>query len=367
MSGSSFGELFKVTTFGESHGPAVGCVIDGCPSGLKIDEESLRNFVRRRRPGQSDLVTSRKESDEIEILSGIFMGETTGTPIAVIIKNEGMDPGSYDDLKNVYRPGHADLTYYMKYGFRDYRGGGRSSGRETAGRVIAGAIASQILSEIGISVCAFTESIGDVCINKLDFSERLSNDLYMPDREAFFKAKDLIKQVRSEKDSIGGVISCLIRGLPGGIGEPVFDKLDAQLSKAVMSIGAVKSVEFGNGFKAALSRGSEFNDQYYMREGSIEKKTNNAGGIYGGISDGSDIIIRAAVKPTPSIGKNQDTVTTDGEDTTISIKGRHDPCIVPRAVSVVEAMVAITVLDLCMRAMSTRLSDIKNFFRNLKE
>ena len=367
MSGSSFGELFKVTTFGESHGPAVGCVIDGCPAGLKIDEESLRNFVRRRRPGQSDLVSSRKESDEIEILSGIFMGQTTGTPIAVIVRNEGMDPAGYEDLKNVYRPGHADLTYYMKYGFRDYRGGGRSSGRETLGRVIGGAIASQILSEIGVSVTAYTESIGSVTINKLDFSERLSNDLYMPDREACRRASDLIRQVRSEKDSIGGVIACLIRGLPGGIGEPVFDKLDAELSKAIMSIGAVKSLEFGSGLRAATSRGSEFNDQYYMSEGSVEKKTNNGGGIYGGISDGTDILIRAAVKPTPSIGKKQNTVTKDGEDTEIEIKGRHDPCIVPRAVSVVEAMACITVLDLCMRAMPSRLSYIKQFFRNLKE
>lgn len=360
MSGSTFGRSFRVTTFGESHGKAIGCIIDGCPAGLALSEADLTPFMERRRPGQSSFTTGRKEADEAEILSGVFEGRTTGTPISLLIRNKDMHSKDYDDLKDLYRPGHADYTFEAKYGIRDHRGGGRSSGRETAARVAAGAVASKLLGEFGITVRAYTESIGPYAISSFDPDEK--NDLYMPDKEAYEKASAYVRELMEQCDSAGGVISCIIHNVPAGLGEPVFDKLSADLAKACMSIGAVKGFEIGDGFQAALSKGSCNNDPFFIKDGSIAKKTNHAGGLLGGISDGSDIIIRCAVKPTASIASTQHTVNRMGDETTLNIKGRHDPVIVPRAVVVVESMAAITIADALMVNMSSRLDRMKEFY-----
>lgn len=365
MSGSTFGNIFRISTWGESHGRALGAVIDGCPAGMLLCEEDIQTFLDRRKPGQSKYVTQRKESDKVEILSGVFEGRTTGTPISLIVRNESQRSADYSDIANYYRPGHADYTFDEKYGFRDYRGGGRSSGRETIGRVAAGAVASKILKQLGIEVYAYASAIGGIELDNNNFSlaERDNNPFAIPDAKAAQKIKEYADRKLEECNSMGGIIECVVENMPAGIGEPVFDKLDANLSKAVMSIGAVKGVEIGDGFKVAQSTGLDNNDAFRMQDGRVVKKTNHSGGILGGISDGSDIILRAAIKPTPSIASVQQTVNKQGEEIDISIHGRHDPMIVPRAVVVVEAMTAITLVDMLFTGMTSRLDRIADFYK----
>lgn len=370
MAGSIFGTIFRVSTWGESHGAGLGVVIDGCPAGLPLSREDIQGWLDRRKPGQSKFTTSRQEGDEVEILSGVFEGKTTGTPIALEVRNKDQRSKDYSGIMNLYRPGHADYTFDQKYGFRDYRGGGRSSGRETVGRVAAGAVAAKILKELGITVRAFTRSIGPVEISPEHFNwdEMENNKLYMPDAQAAGEAQAYLEKLMGACDSAGGVIECRIEGLPAGIGEPVFDKLDANLAKAVLSIGAVKGFEIGEGFKAPRLTGSADNDEFASETDEsgtkrIYKKTNHAGGVLGGISDGSTVVFRAAFKPTASIAREQHTVTREGEETPIVIKGRHDPVIVPRAVVVVEAMAALTVCDLLLCSMTSRMDRIQEFFR----
>lgn len=366
MAGSTFGTIFKVTTWGESHGKGVGVIVDGCPAGLELDEQKIQQYLNRRKPGQTRYSTPRKEEDLVEIQSGVFEGKTTGTPISLVVYNKTQRSKDYSEIAGYYRPGHADYTFDQKYGFRDYRGGGRSSGRETIGRVAAGAIAEELLKSLGIQVQAYTKSIGDVTVDmdKATPENIMKSPLYMPDPEASEKAELFLERKMQEQDSAGGVIECIVKGMPAGIGEPVFDKLDANLAKAVMSIGAVKGVEIGDGFAVAGVFGSDNNDSFCKgQDGKIAKTTNHAGGILGGMSDGSDIILRAAIKPTPSIARQQQTVNRDGEDIEISIKGRHDPIIVPRAVVVVEAMTAICVLDMILLGMTSRLDRIQEFWK----
>ena len=365
MFGSSIGNIFKITTWGESHGKAVGVVVDGCPAGLPLSEEDIQIFLNRRKPGQSPYATPRNEDDQVEILSGVFEGRTTGTPISMMVWNKTARSADYSEIASYYRPGHADYTFDEKYGFRDYRGGGRSSGRETIGRVAAGAIASKFLNTLGIRLHAYTSSIGSVAIaeNRKDFSDIFNNPLNMPDKEAALQAEQLLQEMMANKDSVGGTIDCEITGLPSGIGDPVFEKLDANLAKAIMSIGSVKGVEIGDGFQVTSAFGSENNDAFYIKDNKVTKKTNHAGGILGGISDGSPIYLRAAIKPTPSIFQTQQTVNKDGENIDIQIKGRHDPVIVPRAVVVVESMAAITVMDALLANMTSRMDHIVKFYK----
>lgn len=368
MSGSIHGKSFSISTWGESHGEGYGVVVDGCPAGLPIEESQIQDYLERRKPGQTKYATSRKEDDKVSILSGVFQGKTTGTPISLIIFNENQRSSDYSDIASYYRPGHADYTYDQKYGFRDYRGGGRSSGRETTSRVAAGAIATKILKELGISVYAYTKSIGPVTINyqKCRKENSLNDPLSMPDPDASKKAEQYILKKKDEQDSVGGVIECIVTGMPPGIGEPIFDKLDAALSKAVMSIGAVKGVEIGDGFEVANRTGSQNNDPFaYDNNKNLIKLTNHAGGILGGISDGSEIVLRAAIKPTASIGRPQRTANKENENIEIQIVGRHDPIIVPRAVVVVESMVAITLVDYLFQGMTSRMDKIKEFYNKL--
>lgn len=365
MAGSTFGNSFKITTWGESHGKGIGVVVDGCPAGLPLDEAVIQTYLDRRKPGQTRYSTPRKESDTVEILSGVFEGKTTGTPISLMVMNTSQRSKDYSEIASYYRPGHADYTFDEKYGFRDYRGGGRSSGRETIGRVAGGAVACEILKSLGIEVCAYTKAIGEVVIDNTKASAEniAKSPLYMPDLEASEQAERLLESKMKERDSVGGVIECIVKGVPAGLGDPVFEKLDANLAKAVMSVGAVKGVEVGDGFAVAGRFGSENNDAFCMdSEGNVIKKSNHAGGILGGISDGSDIILRAAIKPTPSIAREQQTVNRDGEEIEISIKGRHDPIIVPRAVVVVESMVAMVILDMLFASMTSNLERIQKFF-----
>lgn len=365
MSGSVCGKLFTVTTWGESHGKGIGAVIDGCPAGLMLDVQYIQTYLNRRKPGQTIYSTPRKEDDKVEILSGVFEGRTTGTPISLVVYNENQHSGDYSEISKVYRPGHADYTFDQKYGFRDYRGGGRSSGRETIGRVAAGAIACAILKDLGISVQAYTKAIGPISINysNTNINNIMKSPLFLPDLEASQKAEEFLSDLMKNHNSAGGIIECIVTGMPAGIGEPVFDKLDASLAKAVMSIGAVKGVEIGDGFQAAHLTGAENNDEFVIsNDYTISKSSNHAGGILGGISDGSDIILRAAVKPTPSIFRPQNTVNTEHENVEINIRGRHDPIIVPRAVVVVESMVAITLTDLLFAGMTSQMSRIKDFY-----
>lgn len=410
MAGSIFGTILTMTTWGESHGPAVGVTVDSCPAGIALCEEDIQAYLDRRKPGQSRYSTKRNESDRVEILSGIFEGRTTGTPISMMVRNQDQRSRDYGEIASCYRPGHADYTFDAKYGFRDYRGGGRSSGRETIGRTAAGAVAAKILGELGISVKAYTRQIGPVSISPERFclEDREKNRLYMPDQEAAREAEQFLEEKMAQKNSAGGIVECVISGVPAGVGEPVFEKLSANLAKAVCSIGAVKGFEIGDGFAAAASTGAENNDAFRMlrekeiwaeeireegpqeeeildreilREESqkaaerrkacpeemrggkrIVKATNHAGGILGGISDGSDIVFRAAFKPTPSIASPQQTVNRDGEEIEISIKGRHDPIIVPRAVVVVEAMAAFTVADMMLCGMGARMDRVKEFY-----
>ncbi len=365
MSGNSFGNIFRITTWGESHGKALGVVVDGVPAGLALCEEDIQCFLDRRKPGYSGIASSRNETDCVEILSGIFEGRTIGTPISMLVKNVAQISKDYEEIASVYRPGHADYTYDAKYGFRDYRGGGRSSGRETIGRVAAGAIASKILKELGVDLYAYTSQIGSVSIEHKRFERENITKLptAMPDALANEQALKLLAEAKQNLDSVGGVIECKVDGLMPGIGNPVFEKLDANLAKAIMSIGAVKAIEIGDGFQASSCYGTENNDSFCMKNDQISKETNHAGGILGGISDGDQIIIRAYVKPTPSVFSTQKTVNQTGEEIEIQLKGRHDPVIVPRAVVVVEAMTAITVLDALLMNMTARLDKIIDFYK----
>ena len=381
MAGSQFGKIFHISTFGESHGKALGVVVDGCPAGLSLSEEDIQEMLERRRPGKNLKMTQRKEGDKVEILSGIFEGKTTGTSIAMVVWNEDQRSKDYGEIAHAFRPGHADYGFFAKYGFRDYRGGGRSSGRETIARVAAGAIAKKMLLELGVSVRAKVIELAGISLTE--------------DRQkAELLAEQKILSLREQGDSAGGVVECLVEGLPAGIGEPVFDKLDASLAKAVMSIGAVKSVEIGDGIEVSKSLGSENNDAFFLMEendceskeqhydseergshsismaegsksfmGSLRKGSNHSGGILGGMSDGSTIRIRAGFKPTPSISKPQQTVNEAGEEITIAIKGRHDPTVVERANVVVEAMTALTVLDAMLENLSARLDYVKRAYR----
>ena len=366
MSGSNYGNLFKISTWGESHGKAVGVVIDGAPSGLNLTEDIVQKFLNRRRPGQNEYTTKRNESDIVEFLSGVFDGKTTGTPISMFVKNNDHHSQDYKDIANYYRPGHADYTFDAKYGFRDYRGGGRTSGRETIGRVCGGAVASEILKQLNINICAYTKSISNISIDydKSNQYNIFKNPFFMPDLEAAASVEELAKTSIENQDSLGGIIECVISGIPAGIGEPVFEKLDANISKGILSIGAVKGIEFGSGFEAATKTGSQNNDSFIADDnGEISKLSNNAGGILGGISDGSEIIFRTAIKPTSSIGKTQKTVNRLGENIEINVKGRHDPLIVPRAVVVVESMAAITLVDMLFMNMSAKMDSILKFYK----
>ena len=356
MAGNSFGELFKVTTFGESHGKALGVTIDGMPAGINFDLDFIQSEMNRIRPGGNTLGTARNEGDEIEVISGVFEGVTTGCPITLIIKNTSQKSHDYSQIKDVYRPGHADYTYEAKFNVRDYRGGGRSSGRETSMRVAAGAVAKLLLNQVGIKIKAGTIQIGDIKAETLDFNHEFKNELSCPDEDASAKMIELIKKAKDDLDSIGGVIECHVNGMIAGLGDPCFDKLDALLAHAILSIGACKGFEIGKGFESAKLYGSQNNDQMKMVNGEITYLSNNAGGILGGISNGNEIVFRAAFKPTPSIYKEQETINKNHEDVTIAIKGRHDPCIVPRAVVVVEAMTALVLADryLVWRAYDAR-------------
>ncbi len=362
MNKSTFGRQFTVTTWGESHGKALGAVVDGCPAGLPLCEEDIQKYLDRRKPGQSRYTTARKEGDLVEILSGVFEGKTTGTPISLMIRNMDQRSRDYGNIASSYRPGHADYTFDAKYGFRDYRGGGRSSGRETIGRVAAGAVAAKILESLGISFCTYTKSVGPVSIKNFCREEIANNAFYMPDAEAAQEAAAYLEQCMKAHDSAGGVIECRIQGVPAGLGTPVFEKLDAMLAQAVMSIGAVKGVEIGDGFQVCTMNGSQDNDGFRVENGRIEKTSNHAGGIMGGISDGSEIILRAAVKPTASISQPQNTVNNTGENISLEIHGRHDPVIVPRAVVVVESMCALALTDALFTNMSARLDRIQKFY-----
>lgn len=363
MAGSSLGTIFRITTWGESHGRGIGVVVDGCPAGLAISEEAVQVFLDRRKPGQSRYTTKRAEADRVEILSGVFEGRTTGTALSMMVWNTDQHSRDYSNIADCYRPGHADYGFDQKYGFRDYRGGGRSSGRETIGRVAAGAVASLLLRELGISLTTYTRSIGPISIQSFCAEEIFHNPLYMPDPEAAARASRWLEDCMQRQDSSGGVVECRVQGMKAGAGDPVFEKLDANLAKAILSIGAVKGVEIGDGFSAASSTGLTNNDPFIRdQEGRISKRTNHAGGILGGISDGSDILLRAAFKPTPSIASPQETVNRQGQPITLEIRGRHDPVIVPRAVVVVEAMTAITLADALLCGMSSRLESVKKIW-----
>ena len=364
MAGSSFGNIFKITTWGESHGKALGVVIDGVPAGLSLSETDIQPYMDRRAPGRNAISTPRKEADEVEILSGIFEGKTTGTPISIMVRNTSQHSADYSAISQIYRPGHADYTFDAKYGFRDYRGGGRSSGRETLCRVAAGAVAAKVLQELGIKITAYTKSIGPVTIDPANFDANLitTTPTCMPDAEADAKAMEYLSTVRENMDSAGGVIECQITGMPVGVGDPVFEKLSANLAKAVMSIGAMKAIEFGDGTNVANANASTNNDPFEMKGGKVVKASNHSGGVLGGMSDGDTIILRSYVKPTPSIFQTQNTVNKDGENVEINIAGRHDPIIVPRAVVVVESMCAITILDALMMNMSAKMDSLTKFY-----
>jgi len=359
LSGNVFGRAFRIATYGESHGAAVGVVIDGCPAGIELSEEDVQRELDRRRPGQSKVTTERAEEDRVSILSGVFEGRTLGTPIAMLVRNRDVEPEAYLELKNKPRPSHADYTYHAKYGARDWRGGGRASGRETLARVAGGAVAKRLLEREGIKVLGHTVEVAGIRSRELSFQEIEANSETNPvrcaDREAAKKMEEAILKAREEGDSVGGVVEVIALNVPPGLGEPVFDKLDADLAKALMSIGAVKGVEVGAGFEAARRRGSENNDEFAVREGRIVTLTNNSGGIQGGISNGMPIVVRAAVKPTSSIAREQRTVDLSTlEETTITVRGRHDPCIVPRVLPVCEAMVALVLADHLLRQREAR-------------
>jgi len=357
--GNTFGRKFKITTFGESHGKAIGVTIDGCPAGLEIDEEFIQSELDRRKPGQSKITTQRKEGDKAEILSGVFEGRSTGTPIAIIIYNKDQKSRDYSHIAEKFRPSHADYTYESKYGIRDYRGGGRSSARETAARVAAGAIAKLMLKEIGIDVQAYVSQVGGLKLDKpyteLDISNAESNMVRCPDDNIANEMIALIDQTRKNQDTIGGVVTGVITGTPVGLGEPVFNRLHADLGKAMLSINAVKGFEYGSGFEGVKMLGSEHNDAFRKVDGVVTTDTNLSGGIQGGISNGQDIYFNVAFKPVATIMKDQDSIDKEGNPTTVSGKGRHDPCVVPRAVPIVEAMAALVIADFYLLNKSSKL------------
>ena len=365
MAGSTFGTIFRISTWGESHGKGVGVVVDGCPAGIPLCEEDIQQDLNKRKPGQNRYTTARSESDTVEILSGVFEGKTTGTPISLLVRNQDQRSRDYGNIANLYRPGHADYTFDQKYGFRDYRGGGRSSGRETIGRVAAGAIARKLLAELGITVTAYVSSIGPVEIDRehMDFSYIEESIVRMPDPDATKKAQAYMEDCLNAQDSCGGAIECVVTNLPAGLGEPVFDKLDASLAKAIMSIGAVKAVEIGDGTMVSHKKGSENNDCYGTDENGVPYKlTNHSGGILGGISDGTPVFLRASFKPTPSIAQTQSMLGRDGMCHEEAIHGRHDPIIVSRAVIVVEAMTMVTIVDQLLMGMSSRIENVKKVY-----
>ena len=365
MAGSTFGNIFKITTWGESHGKGVGVVVDGCPAGLSLCEEDIQKFLNRRKPGQSKFTTPRKEDDSVEILSGVFEGKTTGTPISLVVYNKNQQSKDYSEIASYYRPGHADYTFDMKYGFRDYRGGGRSSGRETIGRVAAGAIAAKILKTLNISFTTYVSSIGDIVSDPADFdADYISkNELNMPDAKSCEAASAYLSDIMAQNDSIGSTVKCIVSGVPAGLGDPVFDKLDANLAKALMSIGAVKAVEIGDGVMVSENTGSYDNDGFHIEDGVVNKNSNHAGGILGGISDGSDLLLTCHFKATPSIASTQKTINKSGENIDVSIRGRHDPIIGPRAVVVVESMAAITIVNALFDNMSARMDKLVEFYK----
>ena len=355
MAGNSFGELFRITTFGESHGTAIGCVIDGCPSLLEISKEDIQKELDRRKPGQSEIATSRSEDDRVEILSGVFNGKTTGTPICLLIKNKDQHSTDYSEIKDIFRPGHADFTYFIKYGIRDYRGGGRASARETACRVAGGAIAKKFLKQqFDIEIVAYTKTIGDikssVDLDKLKVEDVEKNISRCPDDNANIKMIELIEKLKNEGNSVGGSIGCVVKNCPAGLGEPIYDKLSAGLASAMFSINAVKGFEIGEGFISSCLTGKENNDDFFVENGAIKTKTNHCGGILGGISNGQNIEFTTHFKPIATIKTEQNTINTNFENVKLQItKGRHDPCCVFRAVPVVEAMTAIVLMDMCLK------------------
>ena len=354
---NTIGQLYRLTTFGESHGPGIGGVIDGMPAGIKVDYDLLNKELARRRPGQSALTTGRKEADEVEILSGIYEGMTTGCPIGFFVKNSDQHSHDYSNLENLFRPSHADYTYFCKYGIRDHRGGGRSSARETISRCVAGAFAKMVLSQVGISVQAYTAQVGNIAVDRdyhhLDLTLTETNAVRCPDSEKAQQMTDLIQKIKQDGDTIGGIIACVVKGVPVGLGEPVFGKLHAALGSAMLSINAAKGFEYGLGFDGIAQRGSQQNDPFVTDgDGNITTKTNNSGGIQGGISNGQDIFFRVAFKPVATLLKVQNTVDKEGQAVTFKANGRHDPCVLPRAVPIVEAMAAITLLDFYLQAMA---------------
>lgn len=355
---NSYGTLFKISTFGESHGPAIGVIIDGCPAGLTIDEAFIQSELDRRKPGQSRITTQRKEEDTFKILSGVFEGVSTGTPIAIVIENQDQRSKDYSHIAETFRPSHADYTYQAKYGVRDYRGGGRSSARETAARVAAGAVAKLFLKHSGVSIQAYVSQVGEIKaphFSTLDLSKTEDNIVRCPDAATAERMISLIDQVRLDRDTIGGVVTCVIKNTPVGLGEPVFDKLHAELGKAMLGINAVKGFEYGSGFDGIALRGSQHNDEFYNDEGRIRTKTNLSGGVQGGISNGEEIYFNVAFKPVATIMQDQASVDKNGNAVTVSGKGRHDPCVVPRAVPIVEAMAALVIADFILRSRGSKI------------
>ena len=356
---NTFGNLFTLTTFGESHGPAVGGVVDGMPAGIDIDMEFVQNELNRRRPGQSSITTSRNEADRVELLSGVFEGKSTGCPIGFVVHNTNQHSSDYDNMRHLFRPSHADYTYTAKYGMRDHRGGGRSSARITISRCVGGALAKLALRQLGVSITAYTSQVGDIAVcrdySQLDFGEIERNPVRCPDPEKARLMERLITEVKADGDTIGGIITCVVRGCPTGIGEPEFGKLHAMLGAAMLGINAAKGFEYGEGFGCVASRGSQQNDIFECDGGRVHTRTNHSGGIQGGISNGEDIYFRTAFKPVATILKEQDTVDRDGNHATLNVRGRHDPCVLPRAVPIVEAMTAMTILDYIMLNNGTKL------------
>lgn len=359
MMRNTFGNIFTLTTFGESHGEAIGGVVDGMPAGIEIDINFIQHELNRRRPGQSKITTSRNEPDTVELLSGVFEGKSTGSPIGFIVRNSNQHSQDYENMRCLFRPSHADYTYHVKYGVRDHRGGGRSSARITISRCVAGALAKLALRQLGITIQAYTSQVGDIALSydyrQYDLSLTETNAVRCPDAETAARMESLITQVKAEGDTIGGVITCVIKGCPAGLGEPEFGKLHAQLGAAMLSINAVKGFEYGEGFAGVTARGSQQNDVFMNKDGKIATATNRSGGIQGGISNGEDIYFRVAFKPVATLLMKQDTVDLEGNPTTLTAKGRHDPCVLPRAVPVVEAMAAMTILDAYLADKTTRM------------
>lgn len=359
MAGNTFGTLFRLTTFGESHGVALGGIIDGCPAGLAIDLDFVKSELQRRKPGQSSITTQRKEEDEVTFLSGIFEGKTTGHPIGFTIENTNQKPNDYEHIKDAYRPSHADFTYQEKYGIRDYRGGGRSSARETACRIVGGAIAKLFLKHLNISLQAYVSQVGHIKLEKkyqdLDLSKTEESIIRCPDAATAYKMVSYIEDIRKEGDTIGGIVSCVVKGTPIGLGEPVFDKLHADLGKAMLSINAVKGFEYGEGFNSINFKGSELNDAFTLTDGKVNTATNHSGGIQGGISNGQDIYFNVAFKPVATIMQDQQSVDKDGNESTVKGKGRHDPCVLPRAVPIVESMAALVLIDHVLRDKTSKI------------